>query len=44
MKKRINITMIALLALTLVYCYWLNITLAKAKTITELRDNSIYLS
>lgn len=44
MKKRINITMITLLALALIYCYWLNITLAKAKTITELRDNSIYWS
>ncbi len=44
MKKRLNITLIALLVICLVYCYWLNITLAKAKTITELRDNAIYLS
>ena len=41
MKKRLNITLIALLVICLVYCYWLNITLAKAKTITELRDNAI---
>lgn len=44
MKKRLNIALIALLVICLVYCYWLNITLAKAKTITELRDNAIYLS
>lgn len=44
MNKRINITLVVITILVLIYCYWLNITLAKAKTITELRDNAIYLS
>lgn len=39
MNKRINITLATITILVLIYCYWLNITLAKAKSISELTDN-----
>lgn len=39
MNKRINITLVAITILVLIYCYWLNITLAKAQTIQELTDS-----
>lgn len=39
MNKRINITLLVITILALIYCYWLNITLAKAQTIQELTDS-----
>ena len=39
MNKRINITLATITIIVLIYCYWLNITLAKAKSISELTDN-----
>jgi hypothetical protein len=39
MNKRINITLATITILVLIYCYWLNITLAKAKSISELTEN-----
>lgn len=39
MNKRINITLLVITILVLIYCYWLNITLAKAQTIQELTDS-----
>ena len=38
MNKRINITLITITIIVLIYCYWLNITLAKAQTISELTE------
>lgn len=39
MNKRLNITLATITILVLIYCYWLNITLAKAKSISELTEN-----
>jgi len=39
MNKRVNITLATITILVLIYCYWLNITLAKAKSISELTEN-----
>ncbi len=39
MRKIIDITLVTWIILVLIYCYWLNITLAKAKSISELTES-----